>query len=156
MTYNSVGFNSYAGVQGYAPDGCTALTAALIGDSYGFWKECRDNGTYEEEKQRVAEAIIRELNRKYPKTKGRIAVWDVATPLTYERYLGSFKGSWMSLMTKGEGNVSYPCKPERIQNLYFAGQRLLSPGGLPVALTTGRTAAQYLCLDHDVVFQGNW
>ena len=86
--------------------------------------------------------------------KGKIAVWDVATPLTYERYLGSYKGSWMTLVKKGQGNARYPGKPESIQNLYFAGQRLNSPGGLPVALTTGRTAAQHLCIDTDTVFQG--
>ena len=84
---------------------------------------------------------------------GKIAVWDVATPLTYERYLGSYKGSWMSLMTKGMSNVNYSGKPESIRNLYFAGQRLVSPGGLPVALTTGRTAVQHLCIDTDTMFQ---
>lgn len=154
LSFKSLGYNNYAGVKGYAPEGCTALTTALMGDSYDYWKQCRENGTYEAEKQKVAEAVIRELTLKYPKMAGKIAVWDVATPLTYERYLGSYKGSWMTLMTKGKGNVSYSGKPESIRNLYFAGQRLMSPGGLPVALTTGRTAVQYLCLDTDTVFQG--
>ena len=78
----------------------------------------------------------------------------MATPLTYERYLGSYKGSWMTAMPKGETNRRYPNKPESIQNLYFAGQRLTTPGGVPVAVTSGRAAAQYLCLDQDMVFQG--
>ena len=155
ITLTNIGFNNYARVKGYAPEGCSALTAVLVGDSYDFWKQCKENGTYAAEKQRVAEAVIRELNFKYPQTEGRVAVWDVATPLTYERYLGSYKGSWMSLMKKGMSNVNYSGKPESIRNLYFAGQRLVLPGGLPVALTTGRTAAQYLCLDTDTVFQGN-
>ena len=154
LTFKSLGYNNYAGVKGYAPEGCTTLTTALIGDSYEFWKQCRENGTYEAEKRKVAEAVVRELIRKYPKLEGKIAVWDVATPLTYERYLSSYKGSWMTLTKKGQGNVSYSGKPESIQNLYFAGQRLMSPGGLPVALMTGRTAVQYLCLDTDTVFQG--
>lgn len=154
LTFGSIGFNNYAGVKGYAPEGCTALTTALIGDSYDFWKQCRENGTYDAQKQAVADAVIRALVQKYPQTDGKIAVWDVATPLTYERYLGSYKGSWMTLMTKGKGNTRYTGKPESVQNLYFAGQRLVSPGGLPVALTTGRTAAQYLCLDTNTVFQG--
>ncbi len=111
-----------------------------MGDSYDFWKACRQNGTYEAEKQRVAEAFIRELAQQYPQTKGKVAVWDVATPLTYERYLGSYKGSWMSLTRKDTPNVSYPSKPESIQRVYFAGQRQERRGGLPVALVTGRTA----------------
>lgn len=155
LTFGSIGFNNYAGVKGYAPEGCTALTTALVGDSYDFWKQCRADGTYDAQKKAIADAVIRALVQKYPQTDGKIAVIDVATPLTYERYLGSYKGSWMTLMTKGKGNVRYTGKPENIQNLYFAGQRLVSPGGLPVALTTGRTAAQYLCLDSDTEFQGN-
>ena len=153
LTFDTLGFNNYAGFTGYAPEGCAAVTTVLMGDSYDFWKQCRENGTYEAEKQKVAEAVIRTFEQKYPSFAGKVAVWDVATPLTYERYLGSYKGSWMSLMKKGQANVQYPCKPESIQNLYFAGQRLTSPGGCPVALTSGRTAVQQLCLDTDTMFQ---
>ncbi len=155
LTFDTLGFNNYAGFAGYAPEGCTAVTTVLMGDSYDFWKQCRENGTYEAEKQKVAEAVIRALEEKYPAITGKVTVWDVATPLTYERYLGSYKGSWMSVMKKGQGNVQYPCKPQSIQKLYFAGQRLTSPGGCPVALTTGRTAVQQLCLDTDTIFQEN-
>lgn len=150
-----IGYNNYAGYAGYAPEGCTALTSAVIGDSYDFWKTARDNGTYEEEKRAFAQAFIEALSSKVPEIRGKVDVWDVATPLTYERYLGSYKGSWMSYMKKGDSNVVYPCKPDSIRNVYFAGQRLRSPGGLPVALTSGRTAVQHLCLDTDTVFQGN-
>jgi phytoene dehydrogenase-like protein len=155
LTFGSIGFNNYAGFKGYAPEGCAALTLVLMGDSYDFWRRCREDGTYDREKRKLAEAIIRELSVKYPQIGGKVAVWDVATPLTYERYIGSFKGSWMTLSEKGKGNPRYPCKPESIQNLYFAGQRLTAPGGCPAALTTGRTAVQHLCLDTDTVFQGD-
>jgi len=154
LVFDSIGFNNYAGFAGYAPAGCTTLTTSLMGDSYDFWKRCKAEGTYEAEKRKLAEAVIREIAIKYPQTAGKVALWDVATPLTYERYLCSYKGSWMSLTKKGQSQVRYTGKPESINNLYFAGQRLITPGGLPVALTTGRTAAQYLCLDTDTVFQG--
>jgi hypothetical protein len=61
----------------------------------------------------------------------------------------------MSMMRKGDKMQSRPCKPASLKNVYFAGQRLMSPGGLPVALETGRRAVQQLCLDTDTVFQGN-
>lgn len=147
--------NNYAGYKGYAPDGCTAITAAIGNDSYNFWKACKENGTYEAEKQKLAEDFIKLLAEKYPETTGKIAVWDVATPLTYERYLGSYKGSWMTVMKKGGMQKSYPSKPEGIKKVYFAGQRLTAPGGLPIAAETGRKAVQYLCRDTDVTFQGN-
>lgn len=53
----------------------------------------------------------------------------VATPLTYERYLHSYKGSWMSMMEKGNNPGYYPSKPKSIQNVYFAGQHLEAPVG---------------------------
>jgi phytoene dehydrogenase-like protein len=149
-----VGICNYASYKGYAPNGCSAVTSVIIGDSYDFWKACKENGTYESEKEKLADAFVEILALKYPQTAGKAAVRNVATPLTYERYLGSFKGSWMSEMPIGKRPAGYPSKPEGISNLYFAGQRLMSPGGLPSALTTGRTAVQYLCKDTDTLFQG--
>jgi len=150
-----IGINNYAKYKGYAPEGCTAITSAIIADNYDYWKACRENGTYEAEKQKLADAFITILAEKYPQTAGKIAVWDVATPLTYERDLGSYKGSWMTMMGKGSKMQSYPTKPDDIKSVYFAGQRLMAPGGLPVAAESGRKAVQYLCRDFDMVFQGN-
>ncbi|ADU27786.1 phytoene desaturase family protein [Ethanoligenens harbinense] len=148
-----VGICNYAGYRGYAPEGCTAVTCTIIGDSYDYWKACRENGTYQAEKEKLAEAFIAILAERYPQTAGKIAVWDVATPLTYERYLHSYKGSWMTVM--GRQNTYYPAKTEHIGQFYFAGQRLRSPGGLPVAVDSGRRAVQFLCRDTGTVFQGN-
>lgn len=150
----SIGINNYAGYQGYAPEGSSTVTSIIMGDTYDWWKSKKEDGTYEEEKQRLAEAFIAALSEKYPQIKNKVEVWDVATPLTYERYLHSYKGSWMSVMGKGAQMEAYPSKPETIKGLYFAGQRLLVPGGLPVAAETGRKAVQYLCLNTGTVFQG--
>ena len=148
-----IGLNNYAGYKGYAPEGCTAITSICSGDSYDFWKKCKEDGTYEAEKERLAADYIAALTRKYPKITGKIAVWDVATPLTYERYLRSYKGSWMTGTGKGERMSEYPSKPESIQKVYFASHRLMPPGGLPGAAAMGRKAVQYLCKDTDTVFQ---
>lgn len=59
------------------------------------------------------------------------------------------------MMEKGNNPEYYPSKPKSIQNVYFAGQHLRSPGGLSVAAESGRRAVQYLCRDTDTVFQGN-
>lgn len=152
---NALGVNNYAAYPGYAPKGCTALTGSIMGDSYEWWKARREDGSYGAEKQKLAEAFMKALTRKYPQLEGAFEVWDIATPLTYERYLHSYKGSWMSILKKNTRMTLYPCKPESIRNLYFAGQRLMPPGGLPCAVETGRKAVQHLCLDTDTVFQGN-
>lgn len=151
---SSITINNYAKFEGFAPEGCSALTFFIGGDTYDFWKSCKENGSYEAEKQRLSEDFIKILAKRYPQTDGKVAVVDVATPLTYERYLHSYKGSWMTITGKDDKMERYPSKPESIRNLYFAGQRLMPPGGLPAALETGRRAVQYLCLDADAVFQG--
>ena len=40
-----------------------------------------------------------------------------------------------------------------VKNLYFAGQRTIMPGGLPIAVVSGRKAVQYLCRDNNVMFR---
>jgi phytoene dehydrogenase-like protein len=150
----SLSINNYATFKGYAPKGCTSVTMALMGDTYDYWKNSKAKGTYEQDKKQLAEAIIERLSAKLPQIKEKVVVWDVATPLTYERYCGTYKGSWMTVIGKGDKTTAYPNTSENIANLYFAGQRLQPPGGLPVAATTGRTAIQYLCRDTDTIFQG--
>lgn len=149
---NTLGIHNYSSYKDYSPKGCTSLTLILDG-YYDYWKNAEEDGSYVSKKQELAEQIIAHLEEMIPITKSKFAVWDVATPLTYERYCGTYQGSWMTIQTPGSPRVTYPCKPAGIEQLYLAGQRLQPPGGLPVALITGRQAVQHLCKDLDIVFQ---
>jgi len=146
---NNLSFYSY---RHYAPEGGTALTTIVFGDTYDFWKNAKNEGRYEEEKQALAEQFNRALCEKYPECEGKIEVTDIATPLTYERYTGAYHGSWMSIMEPGDKMTQYAGNCENIQGLYFAGHRLMAPGGLPSAAASGRKAAQLLCKQFDVMF----
>jgi len=84
--------------------------------------------------------------------KNKIKIWDIATPLTYEHYCGTYHGSFMTKMLPGKKQRMYPSKSKDLENVYFAGQRLMPPGGMPCAVVTGRRAAQYLCKDSDMEF----
>ena len=129
----------------YAPDGCTAVTALLPGDSYTWWKSAKEDGTYEDKKKAVAERFIGMLEEQIPETKGKIAVWDVATPLTYERYCGTYEGSYMSEWHSRTLTTNAPNRYRK--GLYFAGQRTAYSGGLPPAVVSGRLAVKALCKD---------
>ena len=139
---------------GYAPEGCTVLTTRLRGDTYDFWKKAKESGRYEAEKQALADQIIRLICRRYPQAEGKIEVLDIATPVTYERYAGSYHGSWMSITCAGDKIKFYPGRVKSVNGLYFAGHRLIPPGGLPAALISGRRAAQMVCRKFNVVFKG--
>lgn len=151
QTLHTFGFYSY---RKYAPAGGTALTTALMADTYDFWKKAKEEGRYETEKQTLGDQIVRALCSKYPECNGKIEVVDIATPLTYERYTGAFRGSWMGIMKPGARSaLMYPGYSESISGLYFAGHRMMLPGGLPVALASGRTAAQLVCRQFGVAFR---
>ena len=144
--------NNYAADPVYSPAGKTAMTLILDGDSYDFWKRAREQDQYKEEKQALADKVIAALSEHMPEMKGKVEVCDVATPLTYERYCGNWHGSWMTEMVPSIKISQYPYTVNGIGNLYFAGQRIMPPGGLPVALSTGRTAVQHLCRDTGTLF----
>ena len=152
QTYEFIGINNYAADPVYSPQGKTALTVTLNGDTYDFWKKAREENRYKDEKQRIADDIIAALAVQIPETEGRVEVTDVATPLTYERYCANWKGSWMTEMTTKINMKTYPAVAKGLSGVYFAGHRMQPPGGLPVALSSGRSAVQYLCRDSGTLF----
>lgn len=145
--------NNYAADPFYSPSGKTALTIQLAGgDTYDFWKKAKEEGRYSEEKQKIADQIITAIAEQIPETEGKIEVCDIATPLTYERYCGNWKGSWMTAMTAEMRLEPYPATVEGLDGVYFAGYRMIPPGGLPPALISGQIAVQHLCGDAGVPF----
>jgi phytoene dehydrogenase-like protein len=152
VRFTDAGFYNYAAYPGYAPPGCTALTTILLGDTYDYWRAAKTQGLYNERKAELFETIRECFEEQLPLIKGKVAVWDVATPLTYERYCGSYHGSWMTMTPPGSRRGSYPCTLAGIKNLYFANHRMIPPGGMPAAVSSGRTAAQHLSRDFGALF----
>ena len=150
--YEYLSVTNYASDPFYSPEGKTAITVILDGDTYDLWKKAKEENVYLEEKQKLADAVIEALSGLIPEIKGQVEVCDVATPLTYERYCGNWKGSWMTEMTPSMKMKNYPAVINGLSGVYFAGQRMMPPGGLPVALMTGRTAVQHLCRDTGTLF----
>jgi phytoene dehydrogenase-like protein len=80
-----------------APPG-KASVKVLLDASYSTWRELyADRARYNEEKQRVAEAVIKQLEARFPGLKEQVEVVDVATPVTIERFTGNWHGfqAWM-------------------------------------------------------------
>jgi len=152
-TITELNFNNYFGHEGYVPAGCTTLTTTITGDTYNFWKKAQEEGRYEDEKRRLADHIRQIICQKYPQAEGKIEVIDIATPLTFERFTGAYHGSWMSVSGLGKKMKTYPGFSKNICGIYFAGHRLMTPGGFPVAIYTGRKAAQMVCRQFNVMFK---
>lgn len=151
--FSDITLCNFASHGGFAPEGCTALTVSLPGDTYDWWREREAEGSYSDEKRLVAEQVIAALEERFPPLAGNVKTWEVATPLSFERRLHSYRGSWMSVLRPSTNVSPHSAKPQGIANLYFAGQRMLLPGGMVNSLKTGRIAVQYLCRDTRTVFQ---
>ena len=144
---------NYAKYSGFAPEGGTSLTCILLAPYYDYWKKAKLDGTYKEKKDALAQKFIEAVSKFIPEvTKESVEVYDVATPLTYERYCSAYQGSWMSIWKPRTSRFHYPQTIKNLEGVYFAGQRIMIPGGLPIAVYTGRRAVQLVCRDNDVEF----
>ena len=150
--WNEIRINNYAKYKDHSPEGGTSLTCLLIGDCYKFWKTAKEDGTYKAKKEELGRLFVDAVAEFIPEVKENLEVIDVATPCTYERYCGSYEGSWMSVWPAGGKQNDYPQKAESVDGLYFAGLRMMMPGGLPIAVYTGRQAVQHLCKDTNTLF----
>ncbi|MBQ9495256.1 MAG: NAD(P)/FAD-dependent oxidoreductase [Treponema sp.] len=152
LSFGELRINNYAEYKNHSPENCTSLTCLLLGDSYKWWKEKKERGTYKEEKDKLVKNFTEVVEKYVPEVKGNVEVTDIATPLTYERYCSSFEGSWMSVWDTEASMFTFPAKCTSISNLYFAGERMMMPGGLPIAVWSGRRAAQTICKDSGTIF----
>lgn len=142
--YNRVSIRSYEYETEFAPNGKTVLQADVEQsmDDYTYWSNLSKEA-YKQEKKQISEAIKCRILEQYPDLCGHISFLDCWTPLTYTRYCNAYKGSYMSFITK-KNEKSFRVKGviRPIKNLYIASQWINAPGGLPIALTSGKFAIQ--------------
>lgn len=127
-----------------APKGKSAVVV-MIGADYDYWKNLTHE-QYAAEKASAADQVIAALEQWYPGIQKQIEVVDVATPLTYERYTGNWKGSmegWL-ITTKTIGKSFKKTLPG-LENFYMIGQWTEPGGGLPPAARCGRDVIQIIC-----------
>ena len=134
---------NYAFCPGYAPEGCTAMTVLIHSQSYKWWEKAREEGRYDEEKQRVIDEVTKALSDVLPEICGRVEVSDAATPLTYERYCDCYNGGWMSIWHAGQRPMLVPARGP-YKGLYFAGERTMITGGIPIAVQSALRAVKAL------------
>ena len=139
----------------FAPPGKTAVTCMIPTRSDRYWTELRRNDPveYHAEKHRVAEMIIRELEKQAPGVREAIEVVDVSTPATVIRYTGNWQGSMEGwLMEPGMGFRPLPNTLPGLERFLMAGQWVMPGGGLPSGPMTARPAVKAICKADHVPF----
>ena len=113
---------------------------------YFYWKNLRetDKAAYDAAKQKAGADILERLEERVPSLKGKLSYLDSWTPYTYTRYCNSYMGNFMTFITTKKSSNLFNVKGtlKGLDNVVLAGQWLSMPGGLPMAMTSGKFAVQ--------------
>lgn len=131
-----------------APAGKTLVTV-LIPTDFDYWSTLRQNDErYKAEKEKIADEVIAILNRRFPGLTSQVEMRDVASPTTFVRYTGNWKGSFegwqVTPKTWKLGQVMRKTLPG-LDHFYMAGHWVEPGGGIPAAAMSGRNVIQILC-----------
>jgi phytoene dehydrogenase-like protein len=114
---------------------------------YDYWSKLKQEpARYQAEKERIADEVIDRLNRRFPGFAAQVEMRDVATPLTWERYTGNWRGSYEGWQFSAASFTSSMSKTlPGLDNFYLAGQWVNPGGGMPTAAMSGNHTIQYIC-----------
>lgn len=133
----------------FAPAGHTLITCSInqFNSDYEAWQAlAKDSQAYRQEKFRIGEEITRAIETRFPHLKGKLKLLDVATPLTFQRHCNAYRGAFMSFLPTVSGKMmAHTGRIGSLQNIFLSGQWLQPPGGLPIALITGKDTIMRLC-----------
>ncbi len=140
-----------------APAGKTSLVVTMP-SSYEYWKELtQDRAAYKEKKDQVARTVVEQLDQRFPGISQQVEMVDVATPLTFERYTGNWKGSFEGWLLTPQNSFTVMKRMHQtlpgLQNFYMCGQWVEPGGGLPTSVMSGRRLVQAMCKQDGKKFQ---
>jgi phytoene dehydrogenase-like protein len=98
------------------------------------------------EKERIADDAIGALDKRFPGFASKVEMRDVATPMTWVRYTGNWRGSYEGWMFSAESFTTSMRKTlPGLDNFYMARQWVNPGGGMPTAAMSGRNTIQVIC-----------
>lgn len=130
-----------------APDGSVLLSVLLPADeeSYSYLSSLPKE-EYRKEKWETARDFSKLVYGKIGLDEDRMPLVDVCTPRTFERYCNAYHGAYMAFVTtKDAHGLMRPGLIKGLRNFVIGGQWIMPPGGLPVAIMSGKHAAMRIC-----------
>jgi phytoene dehydrogenase-like protein len=136
------------------PPGKTTLTVMLNSD-YDYWKKLSsDFVAYDAKKEQIARIIVEQLDKRFPGLKDQVEMTDVATPITFERYTGNWRGSFEGFLITPENAMARMKNTlPGLENFYMCGQWVQPGGGLPTAVQSARSTLQQICKKRHLKFK---
>ncbi len=115
-------------------------------EDYEYWKSIyNDRERYNAEKMRIAQDVEKRIVKQFPELEGRLKLLCTYSPYTFTKWCGAYKGAYMSFYEqKGFKALTMKNTMSGLSNVILASQWTAMNGGLPVAVTSGKFAAQKL------------
>ena len=142
--FDRMSVKAYAYDTSFAPEGKTVLQANIVqsDEDYLYW-DSLSKEEYKAKKEELAGELTKRIIKEFPELEGRMELLDCWTPLTYNRYCNAYHGSYMGFVTTvGNRQMRFKGIVKGIDHLFVAGQWVMSPGGLPIAVISGKFAVQ--------------
>ncbi len=150
--YDSIEMQIYGFDRRMAPPGKGTIKVELPA-SYAYWKQLAANREeYKLAKQRVAEQVITILERHFPGIRRQVEVTDVATLMTWERYMGGSQG-WFNLpnrkfefsIREDRSDKDFKMTLPGLSGFYFVGIWATMMASLFHNANSGKTAIRRIC-----------
>jgi phytoene dehydrogenase-like protein len=144
---HTLNVRSYSFDPTMAPPGKNTLVVQFE-TSYDYWHALRQEPErYRAEKKAIAEAVIAGLEERFPGVTAQVEMIDVATPITWERYTGNWRGSYEGWMFDSDFSPLSSMRKTLpgLENFYMAGQWVNPGGGIPTAVMSGNHTIQMIC-----------
>jgi phytoene dehydrogenase-like protein len=129
-----------------APEGKTVGKVQFNTD-YDYWEKLyKEPERYRAEKERIADTVVTLLDKRFLGLAGQVEMRDVATPMTWVRYTGNWRGSFEGWMISSDTFMMEMKKTlPGLENFYMAGQWVNPGGGMPTAVMSGYHTIQMIC-----------
>eukprot|EP01025_Chloroclados_australasicus_P044561 TRINITY_DN4839_c0_g1_i4.p1 TRINITY_DN4839_c0_g1~~TRINITY_DN4839_c0_g1_i4.p1 ORF type:complete len:560 (-),score=37.92 TRINITY_DN4839_c0_g1_i4:1081-2760(-) len=125
-----------------APSGCHTMHA-YITEPYHVWQGLqRGSQEYEQLKQERVKVLWELIERVIPDIRDRVKIKMIGTPLTHERFLRRYKGTYGPKNILKINRLPTPQKP--LRNLYCCGDSTFPGVGTPAVAASGMWVANSL------------
>jgi phytoene dehydrogenase-like protein len=147
---NSMEMQIYGFDKTMAPKGKGVIKVELV-SQYSYWKKLsKDQSRYEEEKQKIAEQVIEQLSHYFKGIENQIEVVDVATIMTWEKFMGGTNGFNNFPVKKASFTASLLSKKLEntlpgLANFYLVGAWTTSAGATFMNALSGKKVIQAIC-----------
>jgi len=117
----------------------------FVTDEADRWSEhAREDKQYKQAKEYYGASVIKRTEKILPGLSDAVEVKLLATPLTHEKYLNRYKGSYGPLLHPGQNVLLKPQNRTAVKDLYAAGDSTFPGQGVIAVTYSGVSCASYI------------